>query len=83
MSSTIPLPPREQLYNRYCSNKHTPFRVGRAPARAAPTAAVMMNLNNLNNFKSEPPTATFKLKVGLAAAKAAALRINLRKRAVA
>ena len=22
MSSTIPLPPREQLYNRYCSNKH-------------------------------------------------------------
>jgi hypothetical protein len=23
MSSTIPLPPREQLYNRYCSNKHT------------------------------------------------------------
>jgi hypothetical protein len=27
MSSTIPLPPREQLYNRYCSNKHTPVRV--------------------------------------------------------
>ena len=24
MSSTIPLPPRQQLYNRYCSNKHTP-----------------------------------------------------------
>ena len=23
MSSTIPLPPREQLHNRYCSNKHT------------------------------------------------------------
>jgi hypothetical protein len=23
MSSTIPLPPREQLYDRYCSNKHT------------------------------------------------------------
>jgi hypothetical protein len=23
MSSTIPLPPREQLYNRYCSNKHS------------------------------------------------------------
>jgi len=23
MSSTIPLPPREQLSNRYCSNKHT------------------------------------------------------------
>jgi len=23
MSSTIPLPPREQLYNRYNSNKHT------------------------------------------------------------
>ena len=23
MSSTIPLPPREQLCNRYCSNKHT------------------------------------------------------------
>jgi hypothetical protein len=21
MSSTLPLPPREQLYNRYCSNK--------------------------------------------------------------
>jgi hypothetical protein len=26
LSSTIPLPPREQLYNRYCSNKHTPLR---------------------------------------------------------
>jgi hypothetical protein len=23
MSSTIPLPPREQLYNRFCSNRHT------------------------------------------------------------
>ena len=23
-TDTIPLPPREQLYNRYCSNKHTP-----------------------------------------------------------
>ena len=22
MSSTLPNPPREQLYNRYCSNKH-------------------------------------------------------------
>jgi hypothetical protein len=29
MSSTFPLPPREQLYNRYCSNKHTP---GSGPA---------------------------------------------------
>jgi hypothetical protein len=31
MSSTIPLPPREQLYNRYCSNKHwhtPPKRLG-------------------------------------------------------
>jgi hypothetical protein len=43
----------------------------------------MMNLNNLNSFKSEPPTATCKLKVGLAAAKAAALRIYLIKWAVA
>ena len=29
MSSTIPLPPREQLYNRYCSNKHTHLCVHR------------------------------------------------------
>jgi hypothetical protein len=34
LSSTIPLPPGKQLYNRYCSNKHTHihtylrFRVG-------------------------------------------------------
>ena len=28
MSSTIPLPPREQLHNRYCSNKTTSL-VGR------------------------------------------------------
>ena len=27
MSSTLPLPPREQLYLRYCSNKHTHFPV--------------------------------------------------------
>jgi hypothetical protein len=25
MSSTIPLPPREQLYKRYCSNKQTHY----------------------------------------------------------
>jgi hypothetical protein len=25
MSSTLLLPPREQLYNRYCSNKHTRY----------------------------------------------------------
>jgi len=51
MSSTIPLPPREQLYNRYCNNKHTHTK-----------AAFYQSL---------------KSKVGLAAAKAAALRINL------
>jgi hypothetical protein len=25
-SFTIPLPPREHIYNRYCSNKHTQFQ---------------------------------------------------------
>ena len=50
MSFTVPLPPRTQLYNRSCSNKHT---------------------HTINTHMG------LKGKVGLVAAKASALRINL------
>jgi hypothetical protein len=32
-TTTIPLPPREQLYNRYCSNKHIHRLPGRETLR--------------------------------------------------
>ena len=38
MSSTILLPPRAQLCNRSCSNKHTLFRVLRWPGRSGSRA---------------------------------------------
>jgi hypothetical protein len=92
MSSTImiPLPPREQLCNRYCSNKHT--HINRDTHKSLQThleteahftaASGMPSQRNQSardsfRFKRQAFYQSLKSKVGLAATKAAALRINL------
>ena len=49
MSSTIPLPPLEQLCNMYCSNKHThtPVRLGRCQCHGD-------SESDLNNYPGRP-----------------------------
>ena len=78
MSSTLLLPPRAQLCNRscsnkthtlcnrYCCNKHTHFVIGTAVINTHPL-----------RFKRAEFYMGLKSKVGLVAAKASALRINL------
>ena len=88
MSSTIPLPPHEQLCNRYCSNEHTHPSTSRQSSpgplgdrgEAHFTAAGMLSQRNQSDsfrFKRAAFNQSLKSKVGLTATKAAALRINL------
>ena len=58
MSSTLHLPPREQLYQRYCSNKHTHTRVSEreismAAASTALTAATASTLHRTGGLAAE------------------------------
>ena len=85
MSSTFPPPPHEQFCNRYCSNEHTQinshnFELTGRETEAHFTAAGMSSQTNHSEalwFKHAAFYNGLKSKVGLAAAKAAALRINL------
>ncbi len=63
MSSTIPLPPREQLCTRYCRDKHTPKSKSEPPPppppprmpisrkRETPDSKVQKSLRSANNLK--------------------------------
>ena len=74
MSSISP-PPREQLCNRYCSNKHTLETTAHFIATGLPSQQTRSD--NAFRFKRAAFYMGLKSKVGLVAAKASALRINL------
>jgi hypothetical protein len=93
MSSTIllppALPPRAQICIRYCSNKQQRalrhgtrtaglfYRPTRRPRRTSLPLECNRNATNRTRFKRAAFYQSLKSKVGLAAAKPAALRINL------
>jgi hypothetical protein len=72
MSSTILLLPRAQLCIRYCSNKHTHIFLTLLGMPSQQTRS-----DNTFRFKHTAFYMGLKSRVGLVAAKASALRINL------
>jgi hypothetical protein len=54
MSSTIPLPQREQLCNRYCSNKHTLRRVYHRVAKGTSAMISDSDVEHLADIASGP-----------------------------
>ena len=62
MSSTIPLPPRDQLCNRYCSNKHTHSLAG----PSFPTEYVgVVDCGSTSPYTTPPPHTGFPMSAHL------------------
>jgi hypothetical protein len=60
---TIPPPPREQLCNRYCSNKHTHLLLGRDTKKRRRADPVFHELLHLPNFACLQPLLQVNLKL--------------------